>query len=110
MCYVAQADLKLADACFEKSLACSIDHVPALVHSARLLILEGQPSIALAEGLLDTLTQTTGWDVAEAWYLLASVYEQTGREGRAEECLLYALYLEESKSVREVKLAVPRVL
>lgn len=88
----------------------SLDHIPAVVHMARMRIEEGGPSVSLAEGYLDVLTQTSGWDVSEAWFLLAQVYKATDRKQRAQECLEYALEMEMTRAIREVTLAVPRVL
>ena len=100
----------MAAATLEKALIFSLDHVPAVVHMARMHIQEGGASISLAEGYLDVLTQTSGWDLSEAWFLLAQVYKATDRKERAQESLEYALELELSRGVREVCFAVPRVL
>lgn len=94
--------------CFRKALVFTHDYIPAVVHLARLFIEEG--SVELAEGLLDVLTQTNGWDVPEAWYLLGQVLERTRRPQRSRECLLYALQLEETKPIRPVSLSIPRLL
>jgi tetratricopeptide (TPR) repeat protein len=95
--------------CLEKASCLSLDHVPALVHTSKLLIQQGEQYLGAAEGYLDVLTQTNGWDVPEAWVALADVYATTQRPERAKECLLYALQLEETRPIREWA-ALPRVL
>lgn len=67
-------------------------------------------NVALAEGFLDVSTQTNAWDSPEGWYMLAKVYERTRRGKRARDCLTYALGLQETRPVREIRAAVPRYL
>lgn len=77
---------------------------------ARLRLEQGGQCVSLAEGFLDILTQTNGWDISEGWFLLAQVYKATDRNQRAVDALEYALELQLSRPIREVKVAVPRVL
>lgn len=58
-------------------------------------------SLALAEGLLATVTATKGWACPEAWYLLGRVARDGGRPERQRECLVYALGLEKKRSIRD---------
>lgn len=91
-----------------KALSYSADHIASLVLLSRFYLLT--PSkLPFAEGLLDTLTQNHGWDVAEAWYELSRCYKGTGRERREKECLVWALQLEETRSVRSLR-CCPRLL
>lgn len=63
----------------------------------------------LAHGLLNPLTQGTGWDVAEAWYQLGKVCQaQGGRSERTKECLLFALKLEKGRLCRPLVQVVDR--
>ncbi|GAA5974005.1 hypothetical protein JCM11641_008208 [Rhodosporidiobolus odoratus] len=70
--------------------------------------------LPLAESTLVALTSTSGGvpgtTSAEAWYELSRCYNLTGRKERERECLIKALELEETRSVREVMVAVERVL
>ncbi|PLW13212.1 hypothetical protein PCANC_20617 [Puccinia coronata f. sp. avenae] len=91
-----------------KALAFSDNHIPAVVHMAR--ILKEQGSVELAEGLLDVLTQTVAWDIPEAWYLLAEICLATDRLKRGQECLLFSLSLEETKPLRPLRLCLPSCL
>ena len=56
----------------------------------------------LAEVLLRTTTQYRGWDVPEAWHLLAQV-ERGRSNAAARAALLEALALEESRPVRVIR-------
>jgi tetratricopeptide (TPR) repeat protein len=107
--HVAHADRSLAITCLQKSLTFtrSLSHVGAQVHLARLLILDG--SLELAEGVLRHVTQTQGWNVAEAWYLLGRCYE-AAQPTKARECLEWALKLEKTKALRDPRRALPGCL
>ncbi|KAL8771553.1 MAG: hypothetical protein Q9209_002995 [Squamulea sp. 1 TL-2023] len=55
-----------------------------------------------AYGLLSMLTKSgRGWDDSEAWFGLASVYEESGQEERAKEALWWVVELEEGRPVRD---------
>ncbi|KAG0145939.1 hypothetical protein CROQUDRAFT_671440 [Cronartium quercuum f. sp. fusiforme G11] len=105
---LAMSELGLAIEGLSKALGYADTHVGAVVHTARILKEEG--SLELAEGLLEDLTLTEGWDVPEAWFLLAQIYQATDRAQRGRDCLVYALGLEQTKPIRPLKLAVPRCL
>lgn len=63
-------------------------------------------NIDLAAGMLESLTRGTGWDVPEAWYLLAKAYKLQGRRERERECLAFALELSEKRGVRDIGNAI----
>jgi tetratricopeptide (TPR) repeat protein len=82
--------------------------VPSILALSTIRIDAGD--LAIAEGFLDVATQTNAWDSPEAWYLLAKVYEKTRRQKRARECLLYALDLEETRPIRDLRHTLDRYL
>ncbi|KZT54059.1 hypothetical protein CALCODRAFT_485892 [Calocera cornea HHB12733] len=106
--FAAMETPRLAIESFHKALVIDPDHVPACVHLAQQYL--AIDSADLASGLLMSITQGSGWDVAEAWYFLAKACEKLGRRERERECLVYALRLEESKPIRPLGKAVPRCL
>lgn len=54
-----------------------------------------------AYGLLSILTKSgQGWDNAEAWFVLARAYEESGQLSKAKEALLWVIELEEKWPVR----------
>ncbi|KAK4058229.1 hypothetical protein OIO90_000968 [Microbotryomycetes sp. JL221] len=70
--------------------------------------------LPFAEGILETLTKRHGWDSPEAWFELSKCFnlkrDKLGRRlERERECLVWALQLEETRSVRKWD-CVPRVL
>ncbi|KDN48453.1 TPR-like protein [Tilletiaria anomala UBC 951] len=65
-------------------------------------------ALSLAEGLLNTTTASSGWDVPEAWLFIGHVAQKTGRPERAAECLRYALALEETKPIQPLSIALER--
>jgi len=90
-----------------KALVLSAEYPPAVIRMSELYLDRQQPD--LAHGLLNPFTQGRGWDVAEAWYLLARVCQaQGGRAERARECLLKALQLEKARLCRPLERAVNR--
>lgn len=56
--------------------------------------------------MLEELTRGPGWDVAEAWYLLAKAYHMQGRDDRERDCLVFALGLAEFRGIRDVGTAI----
>jgi len=108
MYFAALGNARLAIESFHKALVIEPDHVPASVNLAQQYL--AGDNADLAAGLLMSVTQGTGWDVAEAWYFLAKACEKLGRRERERECLVYALRLEESKPIRPLNKAVPRCL
>ncbi|GAA95304.1 uncharacterized protein L969DRAFT_292814 [Mixia osmundae IAM 14324] len=106
--HLATANENLATTALSKALSFSLDHIPAVIHMSTLFIDAG--SFELAEGLLNILTQTNGWDVPEAWLLLAKVNEATRRPQKAQDCLIYGVQLEETRPLRPLALAVPALL
>ncbi|SCV68439.1 BQ2448_560 [Microbotryum intermedium] len=123
---LAKNELKAARSCLIKALSFQTDHVPAVILMARVYLAEPVPSsttsttpsttpaatnpkLPFAEALLDTLTKRYGWDVPEAWFELSKCYKGSGRTQREKECLVWALQLEETRSVRPLS-AVPRLL
>ncbi|KAM0793005.1 hypothetical protein ACM66B_000498 [Microbotryomycetes sp. NB124-2] len=120
----AKGDDDTARTCLHKALSCAPDHLPASLSLARLYIspcLGDKPDssaidrkLPFAEGLLETLTKRHGWDSPEAWFELSKCFKLKGdklgrRRERERECLVWALQLEETRSVRRWD-AVPRVL
>jgi len=90
---------------FIKALVFDPLSLPAQVHLARLYLLTPpKTNLALAHGILNSLTQGNGWDCSEAWYFLAKVCEvQEGREERVRECLEFGKRLEEGRCVRGLR-------
>ncbi|KDE09737.1 hypothetical protein MVLG_00139 [Microbotryum lychnidis-dioicae p1A1 Lamole] len=121
---LAKNELKAARSCLIKALSFQADHVPAVILMARVYLADPVPSsttrsptptattnlkLPFAEALLDTLTKRYGWDVPEAWFELSKCYKGSGRTEREKECLVWALQLEETRSIRSLS-AVPRLL
>lgn len=92
----------------QKASSISHDHIPMILALASYHIDKGD--VAIAEGFLDISTQANGWDCPEAWFLLAKVYEATRRSKRGRECLVYALGLEETRPIRELRATLERYL
>jgi tetratricopeptide (TPR) repeat protein len=107
--HVAHSDRPLAFTCLQKATTFtkSLSHVGAQVHLARLLIFDGSADIA--EAVLRHVTETQGWNVAEAWYLLGRCYE-AAQPTKAKECLEWALKLEQTKPLRDPRKALPGCL
>ncbi len=63
-------------------------------------------AVDLAAGMLSSFTKGPGWDVPEAWYLLAKAVSLQGRPERERECLTYALGLIEGKPIRDIRVAL----
>ena len=64
--------------------------------------------IDMAAGLLEDATRRTiGFDVPEAWYFLSRAVGLQGRKEKQRECLIEALQLDEGRTVRGVKNALP---
>ncbi|KAG9121498.1 hypothetical protein FRC07_002507 [Ceratobasidium sp. 392] len=106
-----------------KALVIDPEHVPAIVCLAQIFLNQNaNPSanpngdsasaegIDMAVGMLNQVTQGSGWDAAEAWYLLGRACGLQGRRERQRACLAHALRLEESKTVRSVRAVLPRCL
>lgn len=84
---------------FAKALLLGPDYAPSVVSLGEHYLRTDQAD--LAHGLLNPFTQGRGWDVPEAWYLLAKTCQAQGsRPERVKECLLYALTLEKSRTCR----------
>ena len=62
-----QASYTDATTSFYKALAIDNKHVPSLVHLARVYM--ETDDIEMAEGILDSVTKSNGWNCAEAWYV-----------------------------------------
>lgn len=116
---MALNDQRKALEAFQKALFISPDDIPATVHLCRLYMLMAQKtapggtapqsdrdSVDLAVGLLSDLTRGVGWDVSEAWYFLAKLHRLQGRKDRERECLNFALKLSETRSIRDIGVAV----
>ncbi|CCM03055.1 uncharacterized protein FIBRA_05174 [Fibroporia radiculosa] len=116
--YMALNDERRALEAFKKALFISPDDVSATVHLCRLYLISSsksgedkaacldRDSVDLAVGLLSDLTRGAGWDVPEAWYFLAKQYGLQGRKDRERECLSFALTLSETRSLRDIGVAV----
>ena len=96
---------------FNKALFIAQDSISATIHLSRLYLKSSSPrvrsgdfgAVVLAVGMLEALTRGAGWDVAEAWYLLAKGYGIQGRKERQRECLVFALGLAEVRGARDLK-------
>ncbi|KAG8834242.1 hypothetical protein FRC17_009318 [Serendipita sp. 399] len=119
--FVANGEPSQAVASFHKALVIDPDHIPAVVHLAQQYLdpTIGQTTtkateepesrrnvIDLAAGMLSSFTKGPGWDVPEAWYLLAKAVSLQGRKERERECLTYALGLVEGKPIRDIRTAL----
>jgi len=52
---------------FYKALSIDNNHLPSLVHLSRVYMKTDE--LEMAEGLLDGVTKSNGWNCAEAWYV-----------------------------------------
>ncbi|THH06231.1 hypothetical protein EW145_g4227 [Phellinidium pouzarii] len=99
---------------FHKALFIAQDSVSATLHLSQLYLTSHAPflrsstygAVDLAAGMLEALTRGPGWDVAEAWYLLAKAYRMQGRAERERECLVFALGLAEVRGVYDIGVAI----
>lgn len=125
---IATGASELARTCLIKGLSFSLNHAPSLIVLSRLYL--STPAVLppvshsqshtatapqnlklpYAESLLDSLTKSHGWDIPEAWFELSRCYKDTGRTEREKECLVWALQLETTRSVRTLRESVQRVL
>lgn len=120
--FVANGESSKARSAFHKALVINPDYIPAVVHLAQqylkpvagqtvpALVSEETESargmVDLAAGMLSSFTKGPGWDVPEAWYLLANAVSLQGRKERERECLTYALGLIEGKPIRDIRIAL----
>lgn len=92
---------------FAKALLLGPEYPQAVVRLAEVYLKTKQAD--LAHGLVNSLTQGRGWDVAEAWFFLAKTCEAQGdRSDRVKECLLFALQLEKCRTCRPLNEVCPR--
>ncbi|KAI9318362.1 hypothetical protein BX666DRAFT_1855116 [Dichotomocladium elegans] len=87
-----------AMAAFEKGLSVHQHDVENIAWLAKTHMECGH--METAEGLLESLTKGYGWDCSMAWLLLGNIYRHTDRIGRAKECLMYAVDLENTKPIQ----------
>ncbi|MBW0476467.1 hypothetical protein O181_016182 [Austropuccinia psidii MF-1] len=111
--HLSKCNLSLAIDSFTKSIRFSNnskghDHIPAVVHLARILKEEG--SIELSESLLKNLVKYNGWDIPEVWYLLSEIFRLTHRFKLQKDYLIFSLNLEKSKPIRPLRSCLPRCL
>ncbi|KAL5501019.1 hypothetical protein ACEPAH_9406 [Sanghuangporus vaninii] len=112
--FSAQGEESKAIEAFQKALFISQDDIPATIHLCNLYLTSRSPlirsdsygAVDIAVGMLEALTRGSGWDVAEAWYLLAKAYNIQGRKDRERECLMFALGLAEVRGVRDIGTAI----
>ncbi|KAI7902144.1 uncharacterized protein BX663DRAFT_511869 [Cokeromyces recurvatus] len=93
-----EGNIEQAQMAFHKALA--IDPHDVLCRLWLAKSYAEQDSQDLAEGLLDVITKSNGWDCAEAWFQLGEVYKLTGRLDRTKDCLFYALELESTTAIQ----------
>ncbi|GAO50118.1 protein prenylyltransferase [Saitoella complicata NRRL Y-17804] len=112
MIYHEQGEYETACTAFEIATAVDMDHPVANACLARTLLAlshADQPAARdRAEGLLDVVTKLRGWDIPEAWFDLAEIYEQLEEHEEAESCLWYCVDLENTRPVRRWESVVPR--
>ncbi|GAA5964258.1 hypothetical protein JCM21900_001805 [Sporobolomyces salmonicolor] len=133
--HIARGETARARVVLQKAFSFDVDHLPSVILFSRLYLTPPSPSppspapvdstqsssladpsswvhrqLPFAESLLDTLTKRRGWDSPEAWFELSRCYKHTERRGKEKECLVWALQLEETRSVRSLGTALPRVL
>lgn len=122
MYHLVKSDVAAARTSLHKALSFSLDHSSALVILSKLYLHDCKTTdpvslskqLPFAEGILETLTKRQGWDSPEAWFELSRCFQLKGdvggrRKEREKECLVWALQLEETRSVRRWEV-VPRVL
>ncbi|KAF7732343.1 hypothetical protein EC973_005239 [Apophysomyces ossiformis] len=85
---------KVALEAFNKALTMDSYHVETHLHMAKIYMTLDHWE--LAEGLLERITRSSGWDCSEAWYYLGKIHQRVGRLEQAKESFLYALELSET--------------
>ncbi|RKP27826.1 hypothetical protein SYNPS1DRAFT_20757 [Syncephalis pseudoplumigaleata] len=100
-----QSKVEEAMVAFAKAVYLEPQHVTGSVLLGRSNLLLGK--YPLAEGLLRKTTRAMGWNCAEAWHYLGTVYQRTHRMDRAKECFWYALDLETTRPVRTFRILQP---
>ncbi|KAI8348866.1 hypothetical protein BD560DRAFT_237956 [Blakeslea trispora] len=103
----AESDQEQARSAFYKALVVDPYDVASRLELAKSHLLEGNQEIA--EGILDVMTQSNGWNCAEAWFHLGEIYRQTDRMDRTKACLFYALELESTTPVQPFSI-LPRFI
>ncbi|EEB05139.1 cargo-transporter Ypp1 [Schizosaccharomyces japonicus yFS275] len=63
-----------------------------------------------ADGLLDRVTRGRGWNIPEAWFLLAQIHHTLGDEKFTASAFSYAIELTDSEPVRNLSCITPRYL
>ncbi|KAI7888918.1 uncharacterized protein EV154DRAFT_539120 [Mucor mucedo] len=94
----AEGDVEQAQTAFYKSLVIDPNDVTCRLWLAKSHL--SQESKEIAEGILDVMTKSNGWDCAEAWFHLGEIYRQTDRLDRTKACLFYALELESTSPIQ----------
>ncbi|KAI8869801.1 hypothetical protein GQ42DRAFT_24134 [Ramicandelaber brevisporus] len=83
---------------FESALALDSQYVTSQVQLAQIYF--EQKRTAMADGLLQAVVKSRGWDLAEAWYLIGRIAVEAGEADKAKDALMYALQLEGTRPVR----------
>jgi tetratricopeptide (TPR) repeat protein len=114
-------DTAQAQEVFNKALFVDPEDVSASIHLSNLLLSPPAPlgsadpdmkptpsadDIQMAVGLLINATRYQGWDIAEAWYLLAKARRLQGSSKTERECLTRALELSRVRGIRVIREAV----
>ncbi|EPB92511.1 hypothetical protein HMPREF1544_00524 [Mucor circinelloides 1006PhL] len=94
----AEGDPEQAQAAFQKALVIDPHDVNCRLWLAKSHV--AQQSQEMAEGILDIMTKSNGWDCAEAWFHLGEIYKNTDRLDRTKACLFYALELESTTPIQ----------
>ncbi|GAA5816925.1 hypothetical protein MFLAVUS_010460 [Mucor flavus] len=94
----AEGDFEQAQTAYNKSLVIDPNDVVCRLWLAKSHI--AQSNREIAEGILEILTKSNGWDCAEAWFYLGEIYRQTDRLDRTKACLFYALELESTTPIQ----------
>ncbi|KAI9480344.1 MAG: hypothetical protein EXX96DRAFT_562241 [Benjaminiella poitrasii] len=102
-----QGAVEQAQAAFHKALVIDPNDVNSRLWLAKSYLEENNEEIA--EGILDIITKSNGWDCAEAWFQLGEIYKNTKRLERTKDCFFYALELESTTSIQPFSI-LPRYL
>ncbi|CAH7668536.1 expressed protein, partial [Phakopsora pachyrhizi] len=106
--YLESLDLvRLSIESLMKSIAIE-DNLIGMIQLAREEVEKRE--VELVESLIDFVVETKGWDLVEGWYLRSEIFKLSNRLELGLKSLLYSLELEESKTIRPIKICLSRCL